>query len=111
MVFVCIESLEEFEGYLKNSGDKLIVVDFTAVWCGPCKMIGPVFEAASKQSEYADVIFLKVDVDKCDEITAKFDISCMPTFHFYRNGERIELFSGANADKLKDLIAKHSKPQ
>ncbi|XP_077400009.1 thioredoxin b [Vanacampus margaritifer] len=109
MVLVYIETLEEFEGYLKNSGDKLIVVDFTADWCGPCKMIGPVFEAASKHQDYADVIFLKVDVDKCEDVSIKCKISCMPTFHFYRNGDRIDLFSGANTEKLMDLIKTHSK--
>ncbi|XP_049588181.1 thioredoxin b [Syngnathus scovelli] len=111
MVLINIESLEEFEGYLNNSGNKLIVVDFTAHWCGPCKMIGPTFEAAANDPDYADVIFLKVDVDECQEVSMKCEINCMPTFHCYRNGKRQAELSGANVEKLKELIKSQSKQQ
>ncbi|XP_019713989.1 thioredoxin b isoform X1 [Hippocampus comes] len=105
MVVVSIESTEEFDGYLKNSGDKLIVVDFTAVWCGPCKTMAPIFEELSNNAAYADVIFLKVDVDKCEEVSTKSGVQCMPTFHFYRNGSRVDYFSGANQATLKKKLA------
>ncbi|XP_061525642.1 thioredoxin [Phycodurus eques] len=108
---ILIKDLEEFDGYLKSSGDKLIVVDFTATWCGPCKMIGPVFDSASENPAYADVIFLKVDVDTCEDVSTKCKISCMPTFIFFRNGVQIDSFSGANSTKLMEKLDAHAKRQ
>nr|XP_046237499.1 thioredoxin [Scatophagus argus] len=99
-----VEDLDEFKKILKESGDKLVVVDFTATWCGPCKQIGPFFEELSRHSENKNVIFLKVDVDEAQDVSEHCKISCMPTFHFYRNGEKVGEFSGANKDTLREKL-------
>ncbi|MGH0123854.1 UNVERIFIED_CONTAM: hypothetical protein FKN15_073953 [Acipenser sinensis] len=57
-----IEDKDQFDKALKNAGSKLVVVDFTATWCGPCKSISPFFDALAEK--YKDVVFLKVDVDE-----------------------------------------------
>ena len=49
---------------------KLIVIDFTATWCGPCKMIAPIFKQLSQ--EFSGVIFVKVDVDEAPDVAAKY---------------------------------------
>ncbi|KAG8430326.1 hypothetical protein GDO86_017981 [Hymenochirus boettgeri] len=99
-----IENLEEFNAALQEAGDKLVVVDFTATWCGPCKMIGPLFETLSAENK--DVVFLKVDVDDANDVAASCDIKCMPTFHFYRLKEKIDEFTGANGAVLVAKIEK-----
>uniref|UniRef100_A0A8C4EBJ2 Thioredoxin domain-containing protein n=1 Tax=Dicentrarchus labrax TaxID=13489 RepID=A0A8C4EBJ2_DICLA len=75
----------------KEAGDKLVVVDFTATWCGPCKQIGPIFEEQSLKPENKNVIFLKVDVDEAEDVSSSCNISCMPTFQFYKNGEKVRI--------------------
>jgi thioredoxin-like negative regulator of GroEL len=53
------------------------------------------------------VIFLQVDVDSCGDVAEECSVSCMPTFHFYKAGEKLDQFEGASEDKLKELIAKY----
>ncbi|XP_041820423.1 thioredoxin [Chelmon rostratus] len=99
-----VESLEEFKSILAKAGDKLVVVDFSATWCGPCKQIGPIFEQHSGLPENKNVIFLKVDVDEADDVSGHCKISCMPTFQFYKNGEKVFEFSGANVATLVEKL-------
>ncbi|XP_027034119.1 thioredoxin [Tachysurus fulvidraco] len=104
---IVIGNKRDFDAALKNAGDKLVVVDFTATWCGPCQMIGPIFKAMSESPENKDVVFLKVDVDEAQDVSSSCGIRCMPTFQFYKRGEKLEEFSGANKDTLEKTIAKH----
>jgi len=99
-----VKDSEEFEKQLADAGSKLVVVDFYATWCGPCKQISPKIEALS--GELPNVVFLKVDVDECEDVAVKYKISCMPTFIFFRNGEQVDSFSGANEPKLRETILK-----
>lgn len=93
---------DEFKNALKEAGDKLVVIDFTATWCGPCKIIAPFFEGLS--AKYSDVVFLKVDVDDAQEVAAHCGINCMPTFHFYKNEKLVHEFSGANQSSLEQKV-------
>uniref|UniRef100_A0A7N8X6T2 Thioredoxin n=1 Tax=Mastacembelus armatus TaxID=205130 RepID=A0A7N8X6T2_9TELE len=87
-------------------GDKLVVVDFSATWCGPCKKIAPEYEDLSKKPENKNVVFLKVDVDEAEDVSTDCGISCMPTFHFYKNGKKVDEFSGANLTTLIEKLEK-----
>lgn len=85
-----------------NKG-KLFVIDFTAKWCGPCKMIAPLFDEMSE--EFSDsCIFVKVDVDEAPEISAAHNVMSMPTFLFIKNGKVVDRFSGASVEKLRQVI-------
>uniref|UniRef100_A0A8C7IE52 Thioredoxin domain-containing protein n=1 Tax=Oncorhynchus kisutch TaxID=8019 RepID=A0A8C7IE52_ONCKI len=84
-VCVCV-SQEGFDKALEEAGDKLVVVDFTATWCGPCQSIAPFFKGLSEN--YQSVVFLKVDVDDAPDVASFCDIKCMPTFHFYKDQKK-----------------------
>ncbi|KAM9081597.1 thioredoxin isoform 1-T1 [Megaptera novaeangliae] len=64
-----IESKYAFQEALNSAGEKLVVVDFSATWCGPCKMIKPFFHSLSEK--YSNVVFLEVDVDDCQGTRAR----------------------------------------
>jgi len=100
-----LETKEAFDKALKEAGDKLVVVDFTASWCGPCQRIAPVFVKLAEVM--TDVVFVKVDVDENEETAQACGISAMPTFQFYKSGAKVHGFSGASEDKIKEAIAAH----
>lgn len=96
-----VDEHDKFRYYIENFNG-LVVVDFTATWCGPCKSITPYFHQLNE--EYKNVLFLKVDVDDNEETTQECDISSMPTFQFYKEQNKVGQFSGADKDKLLNLI-------
>ncbi|EFX83063.1 hypothetical protein DAPPUDRAFT_230730 [Daphnia pulex] len=100
-----VKDKADFNNQLKEAGGKLVVVDFYATWCGPCKMIAPKIEAMSK--ELPNVVFVKVDVDECEDVASDYNISCMPTFLYLKNGAKVAEFSGANEEQLRKLIDQH----
>lgn len=71
----------------------VVVVDFFATWCGPCKMLGPVFEGVS--SEMSDKAkFFKLDVDESDNVADKYGISAVPTMIIFKDGAPVEKLAG-----------------
>nr|XP_023654104.1 thioredoxin [Paramormyrops kingsleyae] len=100
-----INNQADFDKTLKDAGQKLVVIDFTATWCGPCKAIAPIFQKLS--DDYQNVVFLKVDVDEAQDVASSCGVSCMPTFQFYKNGVKIGEFSGADKNKLEEMVKKH----
>jgi len=74
--------------------DKLSVVDFTAVWCGPCRMVGPIIHDLA--NEYGDRIVVgEVNVDENPMITARYKVRNIPTVLFIKNGEVVDKQVGA----------------
>ena len=82
-----IESKDEFsQNVLKAKENNIVIVDFHAQWCGPCKMMSPDLKKIISEHEHVDLV--KIDVDECeDEIMMEHQIQAMPTLKFYKNGE------------------------
>ncbi|KAK6198512.1 thioredoxin [Scheffersomyces amazonensis] len=96
-----IASKQEFTEALQHDG--LVVVDFFATWCGPCKMIAPLLDKFSK--EYTTAKFIKVDVDQFGEIAQEYEVSSMPTVIFFKDGKIVNKIIGANPGALKQVLA------
>jgi len=94
----------QFQTELTDAETKLVVVDFFATWCGPCRNIAPVFE--QYPAKYPNALFLKVDTDKCQDTAQAAGVSAMPTFIFYRNKTKIDSFRGADPNVLEERIKK-----
>lgn len=96
-------TLETFENTIKQDG--ITFVDFWAEWCGPCRMFGPIFEAASETNP--DIRFGKVDTEAQQELAGMAGISSIPTLMIFRDG--ILLFNQAGAlpaPALDEIIGK-----
>ncbi|XP_031095689.1 thioredoxin H-type [Ipomoea triloba] len=88
-----------------NNCNKLMVIDFTASWCGPCRIIAPFLAELAKK--LPNVIFVKVDVDELKTIANDWAIEAMPTFMFLREGKILDKVVGVRKDELQNTIAKH----
>ena len=99
---------ENFEKEVKNSDTPYVVIDFFAEWCGPCKMLGPVFEEVSKEFE-GKLKFVKVNVEEAPELANEFGVRGVPMLVVLKDGNKIKDFVGYQPkevlkQKLEDAI-------
>jgi len=102
-----VKNHNELQQLLKDAGNNLVVVDFSAKWCGPCRMIAPYYAELSDKPEYKDITFAKVDVDEVEEAAQAYTVEAMPTFLFIKNGKEVdglERLTGASKDRLLSSI-------
>jgi len=88
---------DNFEETIKNNA--VVMVDFWAPWCGPCRMIAPIVEELAEDYEGKAVI-AKVNTDENPEIAAQFGIRSIPTILFFKNGELVDQTIGAGPKNM-----------
>jgi len=98
-----IATEDELAVLLEEAGSRLVVVDYFADWCGPCKKIAPVFHDLARKAG-SKVVFAKVDVDQARELSAAQGVKSMPTIQFFRNGKQVDQIVGADKQRLKELV-------
>lgn len=76
---------EEYRELIKSSTDKIIIIEFFATWCNPCKMVAPVLEELVNKSDKVEIY--KMDVDENSELADDLNIHSIPTLLFYKDGE------------------------
>lgn len=82
----------------------IVVLDFWADWCGPCKMMSSIVDELSEQVP-ENVIVAKVDVDECGKAAAKFKINSIPTFIFFKDGQEKQRIHGLiSLDSLLEVV-------
>jgi len=90
---------------VEGSGDKIVIIDFFATWCGPCKVIAPVIAKMSSEDPYSEkCTFYKIDVDEAPDVAQELGIRAMPTFGIFKNGEKVDEVVGANERELRSKI-------
>ncbi|KAL4322235.1 hypothetical protein AHAS_Ahas14G0190200 [Arachis hypogaea] len=100
-----ISSTEAWEQKLEEAtrDGKTVILNFSATWCGPCKMIAPYYCELSEK--FTSIVFLIVDVDELSDFAATWDIKATPTFFFFQNGQQVDKLVGANKPELQKKIA------
>ncbi|KAI4328364.1 hypothetical protein L6164_020722 [Bauhinia variegata] len=103
------DSYAKWKAHLDASKEtnKLMVLDFTATWCGPCKYMDQVIQQYAAQ--FTGVEFIKIDADSLLEVSREYEVQIMPTFVLIKRGRVMEKVTGAKQEELQKLIEKHSK--
>ncbi|TQN66316.1 Thioredoxin-like protein 1 [Colletotrichum shisoi] len=108
MSTVHIKSPTEFQTLLSSS--RIVVADFYADWCGPCKAIAPLYEQLSSSLSHKNAVtFVKIDIEAHKEIAAAYNVTSLPTFMIFREGKTIEKVQGADPRKLQEVVKKLAK--
>eukprot|EP00759_Apiculatamorpha_spiralis_P050309 PhF_6_TR4580/c0_g1_i1/m.6442/K03671/trxA; thioredoxin 1 len=94
-----IANVAEYQAALQN---EKIVLDFYADWCGPCKMIAPLYAKLAEENK--GIEFYKVNVDEAEDVAALCDIQAMPTMKAFFKGANIQTLTGANPTALQDMV-------
>ncbi|KAI0066644.1 putative thioredoxin [Artomyces pyxidatus] len=97
-----ITSAEEF--YKIITSNKVSIFDFWATWCGPCRMISPIFEKLSSGDTSSDIGFYKVDVDEQGDLSEEQGVRALPIFIALKKGKKIGQVIGANPQRLQQLV-------
>lgn len=107
MLVVEGNSIADIDKIISTAADTgtLVVIDYSTAWCGPCKVIAPIFEDLS--NTYDDVVFVKVMGDasvEAGDLMRREGIRSVPAFHFWSNTERVRDIIGAKAEEIEKTI-------
>lgn len=102
-------NVSNFEQTLKDAGDKPVLVDFYAQWCGPCKMAAPIIDELADQYQ-GKAIIVKVDVDENQALAGQYGVMSIPTVVIFKNGQEVNKQVGfAGKDGYIKLIEEAMK--
>ncbi|XXG40056.1 hypothetical protein AAC387_Pa01g0862 [Persea americana] len=99
-----ITSRESWDAKLSEASKdgRTVVVNFSASWCGPCRMIAPFYTELSEK--YPALTFLTIDVDELSEFSSSWDIRATPTFFFLKDKKQVDKLLGANKPELEKKV-------
>lgn len=98
----------EVERILNDTRNRTIFIQFHATWCRPCKLLRPILLAAAAKHE--NIILLSVDVDECQEVSAKFKVASLPTVVVMKEGKVVDSFVGLlNQTAVNEFFSKNLK--
>ena len=98
---------DDFEEHVTNS-EGLVIVDFWAPWCPPCRTLGPILESVEKDSK-GKVVVAKVDVDQNQKLAQEHGVQGLPTVKLFKDGQEIETWVGLMPKQsYLDMVEKHA---
>lgn len=98
---------EEFNNII-DSEEGIVLVDFWAEWCGPCRVLGPTLTKVSESVD--DVTIVKINVDENSDLSTEYSVRSIPTVIVFKDGEQVDKFVGNKSEsEIKSIIEKNSE--
>jgi thioredoxin 1 len=98
--------VEDDDHFRELTADGVVLVDFYADWCGPCKMLAPTVETIAAETP---ATVAKVDIDRLQGLAREFNVQGVPTLHLYADGELVEEMVGVEGEgTLRELVARYA---
>lgn len=102
---ITITNQEHFRKIQKTAGEKYIMVEFYANWCGPCRLLGVKLEELAEL--YMDrAIMVKIDVDDFEDLAVQYDVTSMPAFMIIKDSKKVDHFVGSKVEQLESALEK-----
>ena len=105
-----IATAKEFNELLHSSESQLVVVHFSAAWAPQCKQMNDVLEELAKETQFVNVVFIKLEAEDIPELSEKYQIAAVPTFIFIKKKQVLDRIDGANAAELSKKVKLLSSP-
>ena len=99
-----VYEIKSNDDFSKVLGSSKAIVDFYAPWCGPCMNFANQYKELSNNPEFKSINFFKLNVDELQEIAQKLKVQSLPTFMSFSNGKIVAKTTGANKDKVIELL-------
>lgn len=96
---------ENIQGIIEKN--QLVILDFWAAWCGPCRRFGPIFEGVAMK--HKDIVFGKVDTEAEQELAASFEIQSIPSLAVIKEGDVIFFQPGALPEEILEQVVEKAK--
>lgn len=96
-----VKNKADFDQYL--SKNRYLVAQFTATWCGPCQAIKPVIDDLYSSEKFQKLEIVRVDLDKCQDVAAEYNITSVPTFVFFQHGKEVSRAQGASPKMMENF--------
>ena len=99
---ICVMSVRDDNFNAIITSNKLVVVDFFATWCGPCRALSPYIDELSANNHH--ILFAKANIDETQDIANELDVKSLPCVVIFKNGKEINRVVGFNKQKLQAII-------
>lgn len=104
---VILAHKNDFYNILKESQNRLLLIEFFANWCGPCQTLAEKLEQLA-EAYNGKILVVKVDVDEFEDLALEYDVSAMPTFMLMKNQQKLEQFASSNQETLNKNLEKYA---